>query len=251
MTDGLVPLIAGNWKMNGLRRDLDELRAIARAAGAGAGPRPEILICPPATLLMAAAEICADSPVRLGGQDCHSEANGMHTGDLSAEMLADAGAAYVILGHSERRAEHGETSETVRIKAHAALRAGLTPIICVGETRAERDAGEASSLVAAQLKASIPPHPGPALVVAYEPVWAIGTGHTPTPTEVAEMHAFIRAELAADLGDRAARVRLLYGGSVRPENVTEWAAIDNVNGVLVGGASLKSADFMQIVSAFE
>jgi triosephosphate isomerase (TIM) len=249
MTDGLVPLVAGNWKMNGLRRDLDEIRAIA---GASAHlPRPEILICPPATLLMAAAEICAGTAVRLGGQDCHDEPSGTHTGDLSAEMLADAGAAYVILGHSERRAEHGETSEEVRIKAHAALRAGLMPIICVGETRAEREAGEALALVGAQLKASIPPHPGTGLVVAYEPIWAIGTGHTPTPTEVAEMHTFIRSELGIGLGVSGTKVRLLYGGSVRPENVKEWVAIDNVNGVLVGGASLKSADFMQIVKAFQ
>jgi triosephosphate isomerase len=249
MTDGLVPLVAGNWKMNGFRRDLDVIRAIAGAARGGM--RAEILICPPATLLMAAAEICAGTPVRLGGQDCDSEPSGMHTGEISAEMLADAGAAYVILGHSERRAEHNETSEMVRVKAHAALRAGLLPIICVGETRAERDVGEALSLVGAQLKASIPPHPGPGLVVAYEPVWAIGTGHTPTPAEVAEMHAFIRSELGIGLGAGGAAVRLLYGGSVRPENVKEWVAIDNVNGVLVGGASLKSADFMQIVNAFQ
>lgn len=250
MTDGLVPLVAGNWKMNGLRADLEEIRRVMGAV-ATEGGRPEMLICPPATLLMAAAEICKGSALRIGAQDCYSEASGPHTGDISAEMLADAGASYVILGHSERRADHGETSEIVRIKAHAALRAGLVPIICVGETRADREAGEALALVGAQLKGSIPPHPGPALVVAYEPVWAIGTGHTPTPEEVAEMHAFIRSELGRDLAGGAAAVRLLYGGSVRPENVKDWVAIDNVNGVLVGGASLKSADFLQIVKAFQ
>jgi triosephosphate isomerase len=246
MTDGLVPLVAGNWKMNGLRRDLDEIRGMAKAGD----PGPEILICPPATLLMAAAEICRGTRLRLGGQDCQCAASGPHTGDLSAEMLADAGATYVILGHSERRADHGESSETVRIKAHAAMRAGLTPIICVGETRADRDAGQALSLVGAQLEGSIPPHSGSALVVAYEPIWAIGTGQTPTAGDVAEMHAFIRSELATHLADHGAGVRLLYGGSVKPENAKEWASIDNVNGVLVGGASLKSADFMRIASAF-
>ncbi len=249
MTDGLVPLVAGNWKMNGLRADLDEIRAIAAAVTSG-GSHPEVLVCPPATLLMAAADICRESRLRIGDQDCYSKLNDPYTGDISAAMLADAGATYVILGHSERRAEHGETSEIVRIKAHAALNAGLMPVICVGETRADREAGQATALVGAQLAGSIPPHPGPGLVVAYEPVWAIGTGHTPTPEEVAEMHAFIRSELGRNLAGGAAGVRLLYGGSVRPENVKDWVAIDNVNGVLVGGASLKAADFMQIMKAF-
>ncbi len=247
MTEGFVPLVAGNWKMNGLRASLEEVRAIAEASGKC---RAEIVICPPATLLREAAEICRGTPVRLGGQDCDSEESGPRTGDLSAEMLADAGAAYVILGHSERRAEHGETSEIVRLKAHAARRAGLIPIICVGETRTDREAGNALALVGAQLKGSIPPHLGSSLVVAYEPVWAIGTGHTPTPQEVAEMHAFIRMELGVQLASGASGVRLLYGGSVRPENVKDWVAIDNVNGVLVGGASLKSNDFMRIVRAY-
>jgi triosephosphate isomerase (TIM) len=249
MTDGLVPLVAGNWKMNGLRRDLEEIRAIA--AGAGESGRPEILICPPATLLMAAAEICRGTPVRLGGQDCHSEANGAYTGDLSAEMLADAGAAFVILGHSERRSRHGETNEDVCIKVRAALRAGLVPIICVGETHAEHEAGETLPAVAAQLKGSIPAEPGQGgLVIAYEPVWAIGTGITPTSQDVAKAHAFIRQELISHLGHRGAGLRILYGGSVKPENAAEWLALENVNGVLVGGASLKSADFMRIVNAF-
>jgi triosephosphate isomerase (TIM) len=251
MTDALVSLVAGNWKMNGLRADLDEIRAIAGRAGAGEGTHPEILICPPATLLLAAAEVCRGTSLRLGGQDCHAEAGGAHTGDLSAEMLADAGASYVILGHSERRSGHGETSEDVRIKAQAALRAGLVPIICVGETHAEHEAGEALPVVAAQLKGSIPSDlPLGGLVIAYEPVWAIGTGLTPTREDVGEAHACIRRDLDNHLGGRSADVRILYGGSVKPENVAEWVGLENVNGVLVGGASLKSADFLRIASAF-
>jgi len=251
MAEGLVPLVAGNWKMNGLRSSLEEIRAIASAAKAGEGGRAEIMICPPATLLIEAAGICRGTPLRLGAQDCHSEVSGAHTGDLSAEMLSDAGASYVILGHSERRADHAESSENVRVKAHAALRAGLQPIICVGETRGEREAGQALSVVGSQLKGSVSADaPVPGLVIAYEPIWAIGTGLTPGAQDVAEMHAFIRQELDAHLGGRGADVRLLYGGSVKPGNAAEWAVLPNVNGVLVGGASLKAADFLPIVRAF-
>jgi triosephosphate isomerase (TIM) len=250
MIDGLVPLVAGNWKMNGLRADLGEIRTIVQAAGAGQGAGAEILVCPPATLLMAAAEICKGTSVRLGGQNCDQDKNGPHTGDLSAEMLADAGAAYVILGHSERRAGHGETSEEVRAKAQAALRAGLVPIICVGETLEERQAGHAVAAVGAQLKGSVPADPAAGrLVIAYEPVWAIGSGSTPAPKDVAEMHAYIRHDLSSHLAG-CAGIRILYGGSVKPENAAEWRALDHVNGVLVGGASLESASFMRIVAAF-
>jgi triosephosphate isomerase len=248
MTEGLVPLVAGNWKMNGLRSSLDEIRAVV--AGVGPIARPDVVLCPPATLLMAAADICRNSKVRLGGQDCHSGPNGAHTGDISSEMLADAGAAYVIVGHSERRADHGETNDLVQAKALIALKAGLTPIICVGETRAERDAGQALTVVGTQLKGSVPIDPGSGLVVAYEPVWAIGTGVIPTLKDIAEMHAFIRQELSVLLAKDGRHVRLLYGGSVKPENAAELAAIENVNGMLVGGASLKSADFLSILKVY-
>ncbi len=234
--------------MNGLRSSLDEIRAVV--AGVGRIARPDVVLCPPATLLMAAADICRNSKVRLGGQDCHSGPNGAHTGDISSEMLADAGAAYVIVGHSERRADHGETNDLVQAKALIALKAGLTPIICVGETRAERDAGQALTVVGTQLKGSVPIDPSSGLVVAYEPVWAIGTGVIPTLKDIAEMHAFIRQEMSVLLAGDGRRVRLLYGGSVKPENAAELAAIENVNGMLVGGASLKSADFLSILKVY-
>jgi len=247
MTAASVSLIAGNWKMNGLRSSLEEMRAIGAAAGSVAS-RLEAVICPPATLLMAAAEICRGTALRLGGQDCHAGISGAHTGDLSAEMLADAGASYVILGHSERRADHGETSESVQLKSHAALRAGLTPIICVGETGRERETGQALPAVGRQLKASIPA--GHGFVIAYEPVWAIGTGVTPAPEDIAAMHAFIRQELVKLRPGPGDGTKILYGGSVKPENAAAIARIENVNGVLVGGASLKSSDFIQIMKAF-
>jgi triosephosphate isomerase len=252
MTGSLKPLIAGNWKMNGLRPSLDEIRAIAASAGAGEATSADIVICPPATLLMAAAEICEGFAVHLGGQDCHCEISGAHTGDVSAEMLADAGASYVILGHSERRADHGESDAIVRAKAMAAFRAGLIPIICVGETRAEREAGQAMAVVDRQLSGSLARNPeGPIPVVAYEPIWAIGTGVIPTQKDILEMHAFIRRELGASFEGRGDSVQILYGGSVKPDNAGELALLENVNGVLVGGASLKSADFIRIIKAFQ
>jgi len=242
-------LIAGNWKMNGLSADgwalADEI--VRRAAAASAGP--ELLVCPPATLIGLVAEAVVGSSVALGGQDCHPEDAGAHTGDISARMLADLGCRYVIVGHSERRSDHGETSAVVAAKAKAAQRAGLTAIVCVGETWAEREAGRTADIVATQVRESVPDGAGAAdLVIAYEPVWAIGSGRTPTVAQVAEVHALIRRELDGRAGDPG-NVRILYGGSVKPANARELLAIPHVNGALVGGASLKADDFMAIAAA--
>lgn len=251
MTNALRPLVAGNWKMNGLCESLGEIQTIVTACVGAGAEAPEIVICPPATLLMAASDICQDCRIRLGGQDCHSEAFGAHTGDLSAPMLADAGASYVILGHSERRADHGETDHMIMTKARTAFRANLAPIICVGETKAQREAGEALSVVGEQLKGSVPVDPGArVMVVAYEPVWAIGTGLIPTAADIVEMHDFIRAELCRSLPGRGETIQILYGGSVKPENVSEISKLSNVNGVLVGGASLKAEDFLKIIAVY-
>ena len=247
MTPGVRPLIAGNWKMHGLAADG---LALARAVAAGAaGLAAEILVCPPATLVMAVAAAVQGGPVAVGGQDCHLVAKGAHTGDVSAPMLADAGARYVILGHSERRADHGETDALVRRKAEAAWNEGLVAIICIGETQTERDAGQALDVVGRQLAGSVPDGATAAnTVVAYEPVWAIGTGRTPTVAEVAEVHDFMRKTLTGRFAGEAAGIRLLYGGSVKPSNAAELMAVSNVNGALVGGASLKAADFLAIAA---
>lgn len=241
-------LAAGNWKMNGLNAQLPELLSVIEA---NPSPTAEILICPPATLIAAMAELARDFPLSIGAQDCHAESGGAHTGDLSAEMLRDAGAAYVIVGHSERRANHGEVDQTVRAKTEAAWRAGLKAIVCVGETEAERDAGSALDIVAAQLSASIPDGATEdRLVVAYEPVWAIGTGRTASTADIDQMHDAMRVQLCSRLGTEAgSRIRLLYGGSVKPSNAAEIFAIGNVDGGLVGGASLKASDFNAIISA--
>jgi triosephosphate isomerase len=240
-------LAAGNWKMNGLAAALAEVQALNATHPA---PVCEMLLCPPATLLAQMNWAARGSNLRLGGQDCHPDASGAHTGDISAAMLKDAGAAYVILGHSERRADHGETDALVRAKAKAALAAGLIPIVCVGETEAQRDAGQTLGVIGAQLDGSVPEGATAAtLVVAYEPVWAIGTGRTPTIPQIAEVHAFLRARLTALIGAEAAGVRLLYGGSVKPSNAAEIFAVPHVDGALVGGASLKAADFGAIVAA--
>lgn len=245
------PLVAGNWKMNGLSASLGEIEAIAAGYDAGLRGKVELAISPPATLLDRAAQIVAGTGIALGGQDCHENPSGAHTGDVSAEMLADAGATYVIVGHSERRSDHGESDASTRAKAEAALRAGLAPIICVGETRGERDAGLAFAVVERQTDASLPQDVAPQrLVVAYEPVWAIGTGLTPTPQDVAEMHAAIRARLAARFGDDGQATRILYGGSVKPANAAELLRVKNVDGALVGGASLKAKDFLAIAAVY-
>ena len=242
-------LIAGNWKMNGLRAVLAELRAVDRSLADEAG-KPVVLICPPATLIAEAAKAVAGGHVGIGAQDCHAEAAGAFTGDLSAEMLRDAGATAVIVGHSERRHYHGESNADVAAKAAAAHRAGLTAIVCVGETEKERDAKKAVSVVTAQLARSIPADlPAKHLIVAYEPVWAIGTGRTPTTAQIAEMHAAARAALVKRFDSEATDIRILYGGSVKPSNAAEILAIKNVDGALVGGASLKASDFLAIIRA--
>jgi triosephosphate isomerase len=238
-------LAAGNWKMNGLAADLAELKALAEVPASC-----EVLICPPTTLIAQANWQMQGKGVMIGGQDCHANAKGAHTGDVSAAMLKDAGAGHVILGHSERRADHGETDALVAAKTQAAWTTGLVAIVCVGETEAQRDAGQTLDVVATQLAGSVPDGATAAnLVIAYEPVWAIGTGRTPTLAEITEVHAFMRARLTERLGAEAAGVRLLYGGSVKPSNAVEIFALANVDGALVGGASLKAADFGAIVTA--
>jgi triosephosphate isomerase len=249
MTPGVRPLIAGNWKMHGLRADgLALARAVAEGAG-GAGAA-ELLVCPPFTLLREVSAALEGGPVAVGAQDCHAAAKGAHTGDVSAPMLRDAGARFVILGHSERRADHGESDAAVLAKAEAALAAGLVPVVCVGESEAERLAGEAEAVVTRQLDGSLPDGFAAAGgVVAYEPVWAIGTGRTPTESDIAAMHAAIRARLRARFGEAGGGLRILYGGSVKPANAASILALENVDGALVGGASLAAADFLAIAKA--
>jgi triosephosphate isomerase len=251
MTPGVRPLVAGNWKMNGLRASLGEIAAMRRAVDAGEAGSAEVAVCPPATLLSGAAEVLGGGAVKLGAQDCHAADSGAYTGDISAAMLKDAGAVYVIVGHSERRAGHHESDAAVRAKAEAANRAGLSAILCVGETRAERETGRAIEVVSAQLRGSLPPEATPAdLVIAYEPVWAIGTGLTPTAADVAEMHGAIRALLGEVYGEAGGRIRILYGGSVKPGNSRELLGLPNVDGALVGGASLKATDFLAIAGTY-
>ncbi|MGO8799572.1 MAG: triose-phosphate isomerase [Roseiarcus sp.] len=251
MADGPRPLVAGNWKMNGLRSALGEIAAMRRAVEAGGAGAAEAIVCPPATLIISAAALLEGGPLALGAQDCHPKPGGACTGDISAPMLKDAGASYVIAGHSERRAGHGESDALVRAKAEAANGAGLAAIVCVGETRAEREAGAAVEVVRAQLEGSLPPRASAGeLVVAYEPVWAIGTGLTPTPRDVEDMHAAIRRLLDGAYGAAGARMRILYGGSVKPSNAGELLGLPNVDGALVGGASLRAADFMAIAATY-
>jgi triosephosphate isomerase (TIM) len=238
-------LIAGNWKMHGLTAD-----AVALAKGVVAGAAGldcELLICPPFVHLPAVAPVLAGSPVALGGQDCHQAKHGAHTGDISAPMLRDVGASWVILGHSERRQNHGETDEVVREKVLAAVAAGLTPIVCVGETADQRAGGQETDVVGWQIAGSLPkPFSG---VVAYEPIWAIGTGKNATEQDVAIIHAFIREELVRQFGDAGQDIRILYGGSVRPQNAAALLSVPHVGGALVGGASLKAEDFLAIARA--
>jgi triosephosphate isomerase (TIM) len=245
------PLVAGNWKMNGLRSSLSDVALMREAVAAGRAGRAEVLICPPATLLMAVAAICEGSPLKAGGQDCRAEPSGAFTGDISAAMLKDAGAAYVILGHSERRAFHHESNAIVRLKAQAALRAGLTPIICVGETLEDREKGKALAIISAQLAGSVPEGSPPGgIVLAYEPVWAIGTGLTPGHKEIAEMHRFIRERVTQNIPGVRATLRILYGGSVKPENAADLLSAADVDGALVGGASLTSDTFIEIAEFY-
>ncbi|MCT8160278.1 triose-phosphate isomerase [Pseudoruegeria sp. SHC-113] len=241
-------LAAGNWKMNGTGGALAEVEALKAALP---GEAVDVLLCPPATLLHRMSSACDGSAIATGGQDCHAAETGAHTGDVSAAMLADAGASHVILGHSERRTDHGESDADVRAKTSAAWAAGLTAVVCIGETEAERDAGTTLAVIGGQLEGSVPNGAtGHRLVVAYEPVWAIGTGKVPTIEQIAEVHDFLRDALVQRFGETAGgAVRILYGGSVKPSNAQEIFAVENVDGALVGGASLKAADFGAIITA--
>ena len=250
MSRSVRPLIAGNWKMNGLSSAIGEIERLKTLLAEAGTVSADILLCPPATILDRAGRSVAESCIRIGGQDCHSAASGAHTGDLSAQMLADCGAKYVIVGHSERRADHGESDAVVRGKAEAAMKAGLTPVICVGESESDRDAGKALDVVGLQVAQSLPDfESGAEIVVAYEPVWAIGTGKTATVDDIAEMHAHIRKILIDRFGATGEGARILYGGSVKPTNAAEILRTDNVNGALVGGASLAADDFFSIIVA--
>ncbi|MGE0667422.1 MAG: triose-phosphate isomerase [Sphingomonadales bacterium] len=251
MSETRRALVAGNWKMNGSAASADEARRMADGLAALEGVRCEAMICPPFPLVGLLAQALSGSAIAVGAQDCHPKASGAHTGDVSAELLAEMGASAVIVGHSERRQDHGETDALVAAKAEAAWRAGLTAIICVGETEAERTGGRTLGVIGGQIAGSVPEAATPAnTVVAYEPVWAIGTGRTPTPGDVAEVHAFIRDALAKRLGEAGRGIRLLYGGSVKPSNAGELMAVANVDGALVGGASLKADDFLGIMAAY-
>ena len=256
MTDqanAIRPLVAGNWKMNGLRASIAEAEAVAGALAEDLkGLAADVMIAPPATLIAQLAWALRAGIVRIGAQDCHAKASGAHTGDIAAEMLKEAGASAVIVGHSERRADHRETDADVEAKARAAHRAGLAAIVCVGETRAEREAGKTLAIVGAQLKGSIPEEATAAnTIVAYEPVWAIGTGLTPTVADVGEVHGALRRDLISRFGAEGANMRILYGGSVKPDNAKALMSVANVNGALVGGASLKAADFLAIIKAYQ
>src|SRR5580700_3971407 len=247
MSPIIRPLIAGNWKMNGLRSSMAEFEAMLAGASKVAA-NADLLVCPPATLIAAfAAKLAGSKGLAIGGQDCHPKPSGAHTGDISAEMLADAGATAVIVGHSERRADHGETDALVRQKAEAAWRAGLTAIVCVGETQQQRDSGQTLEICHGQLNLSLPDAArADNLVVAYEPVWAIGTGLTPTAEDIEQIHTFIRGILIVRFNGEGTKIRILYGGSVKPSNARELMAVANVNGALIGGASLKAIDFLAI-----
>ncbi len=248
----IKPLVAGNWKMNGLKASAPELEALIAGFDAELAAKADTMICPPFTLVGAFAEKAADSAVQIGAQDCHFNVSGAHTGDISAQMLADAGASAVIVGHSERRADHGESNDIVKSKAEAVWAQDLVAIICVGETESERKGGETLDVVGSQLTGSVPAGATAAnTVIAYEPVWAIGTGLTPTADDVAQVHAFMRKQLTETFGEEGASMRLLYGGSVKAANAVELMGVENVDGALVGGASLKAADFLGILAAYK
>ena len=252
MTPDVTPLVAGNWKMNGTRASLDQIKAMAEGVKGPLSEKVEALICPPATLLYVATALCDDSPLLIGAQDCHEKASGAHTGDVSAEMIADCFGSHVIVGHSERRTDHKESDALVRAKAEIAHQNDLVAIVCIGETGDERKGGKTLDVLKTQLAGSVPD--GAAAdntVIAYEPVWAIGTGLTPTAADVEEAHAFMRAELTVRFAREGATMRILYGGSVKPGNAKELMGIANVDGALIGGASLKSDDFLAIYRAYE
>ncbi len=251
MTPDVRPLVAGNWKMNGTGESLEQLRIIVNRPNSAIGEKIDALICVPATLVFRAAQSVDGEALSIGGQDCHAKKSGAHTGDISAEMLKDAGASHVIVGHSERRTDHGETDEMVNAKARAAWEAGLVAIICIGETEAQRRAGSTLDVIATQLSGSIPDGANAEnTILAYEPVWAIGTGLTPTAADVQEVHTSIRSALSKRFGVDGEKMRILYGGSVKPANAVELLGVENVDGALVGGASLKAADFLAICEAY-
>jgi triosephosphate isomerase len=252
MTPDVQPLVAGNWKMNGTRDSLDQIKAISDGVSGELSEKVDALLCPPATLLYVATALCTDSPLMIGAQDCHQNVSGAHTGDISAEMIADCFGTYVIVGHSERRTDHDETDALVRSKAEAAHDADLTAIVCIGETADERKAGATLDVLKTQLSGSVPDAAtAENTVIAYEPVWAIGSGLTPTASDVEEAHAFMRSELVDRFGEEGKRIRILYGGSVKPSNARELMAVANVDGALIGGASLKAADFLAIYRVYE
>ncbi|KQR33274.1 triosephosphate isomerase [Rhizobium sp. Leaf155] len=252
MTPDIRPLVAGNWKMNGTRASLDQIKAMAEGVKGPLAEKVESLICPPSTLLYVATALCDDSPLKIGAQDCHQNASGAHTGDISADMIADCFGTHVIVGHSERRTDHAETDHLVRAKANAAYAADLIAIICIGETAEQRKSGQTLDVLKRQLDGSLPDEAIAAnTVIAYEPVWAIGTGLTPTVEDVREAHAFMREELVKRFGGEGRGMRILYGGSVKPSNASELMAIENVDGALIGGASLKASDFLSIYAAYE
>ncbi len=251
MTPGIRPLVAGNWKMNGVRQSLQEITAVARGVDGGLAQRVDVLICPPATLIPAAAAAVESSAMTIGAQDCHQAASGAHTGDVSAGMLHDAGATHIIVGHSERRTDHGESDALVRAKAKAVHGEGLVAIVCIGETEAERKAQKTLDVLGAQLAGSLSDDvTAHNTVIAYEPVWAIGTGLTPTAEDVRQTHGFLREALKDRFEENGSAMRILYGGSVKPANAGELMAVDNVDGALVGGASLKAADFLAICDTY-
>ncbi|SDA52823.1 triose-phosphate isomerase [Sinorhizobium sp. NFACC03] len=252
MTPDIRPLVAGNWKMNGTRASLDQIKAMAEGVKGELSAKVETLICPPATLLYVATALCDDSPLLIGAQDCHQKQSGAHTGDVSAEMIADCFGTHVIVGHSERRTDHAESDALVRAKTEAAHAAELVAIVCIGETGDERKSGKTLDVLRRQLAESLPDAAtAENTVIAYEPVWAIGTGLTPTAADVEEAHAFMRKELVSRFADAGAKMRILYGGSVKPSNAMELMGVANVDGALIGGASLKAEDFLAIYRAYE
>lgn len=252
MTPDIRPLVAGNWKMNGTRASLDQIKAMAEGVKGDLSGKVETLICPPATLLYVATALCDDSPLMIGAQDCHQKQSGAHTGEVSAEMIADCFGTHVIVGHSERRTDHAEQDGLVRAKTDAAHAADLIAIVCIGETGDERQAGKTLDVLKRQLAESLPDSAtAENTVIAYEPVWAIGTGLTPTVADVEEAHAFMRKELVSRFADAGGKMRILYGGSVKPSNARELMGVANVDGALIGGASLKAEDFLAIYRAYE
>ncbi|XUY27993.1 triose-phosphate isomerase [Agrobacterium sp. rho-8.1] len=252
MTPDVRPLVAGNWKMNGTRESLDQIKAMAEGVKGSLSEKVDVLICPPSTLLYVATALCDDSPLLIGAQDCHQNELGAHTGDISAEMIADCFGTHVIVGHSERRTDHAETDHLVRAKAMAAHAAKLVAIVCIGETADERKAGQTLDVLKRQLAGSLPDEAtAEDTVIAYEPVWAIGTGVTPTTQDVRDAHAFMRDELVKRFGAEGKGMRILYGGSVKPTNALELMGVENVDGALIGGASLKATDFLSIYTAYE